>query len=104
MVSDDGLTITSSPPAVRASIWNVHAWRGNSDTVVSQVPSGPTVASVLDHLPSARTRVTFAGGSLPTNLPTTCGVRSADTAGYCSQTWRPAGIATDAARPSSPAV
>src|SRR5512139_586671 len=104
MVSDGGLTMTASPDGLVASIWNVQARRGSSETEVSHVPSRPTVASTLVHAPSLRTSLTLAGGSAPTNLPTTCGVRSDDTAGYCSQTWRPAGTATCAARPSSPAV
>lgn len=104
MVSAGGLTTTSWPAAERASIWNVDARRGNSVTLVMKPPSGPTVASMLVHAPSLRTSFSFAGGSAPMNLPTTCGVRSDDTAGYCSHTWRPVGTAIDTARPSSPAV
>src|SRR5262245_15978424 len=104
MVSAGGLHGTSSPLADRASIVNVQARRGSRVALVRNVPSGPTDASGLAQPPSLRTSLILAGGSLPTNLPTTCGVRSADTAGYCSHTWRPAGAAAAAARPSSPAV
>ena len=54
MVSDGGLTTTIAPAAVRASIWNVHARRGDQGhDGCSHVPSGPTVASVLARTPSA---------------------------------------------------
>src|SRR5207302_10065075 len=103
-VSEAGVTAIRSPVCEVASSENVHARRGRSVTVVKNVPSGPTVASALDHAPSLRTSLTFAGGLSPTNLPTTCGVRSLDTAGYWSQTWRPVGGAVGAARPSRLAV
>ena len=97
------LFITSIVFAV-ASIANVHARRGSSVTLVRKVPSSATVASGEVHAPSLRVSLIFAGGSAPTNLPTTCGVRSDDTAGYWSHTWRPVAGACCAARPSRPAV
>ncbi|MBE7451718.1 MAG: hypothetical protein HS111_23365 [Kofleriaceae bacterium] len=49
--------------------------------------------------------MTRAGGAAPTKRPTTCGVRSADTGGYCSHTCLPPPrAAVVAGRPSRPAV
>src|SRR5688500_13703490 len=87
---------------------NVDALRGSSDTVATKPPSGPTSAGCETQPPSVRASVTDAGGDSPpgpvTNRPTTCGVRSDDTAGYWSHTLRPLVGAVLGARPSRPAV